>query len=102
MKVRCLNQSHLTDSEAWRVVGRLEGGQVQAEAVQAIGMSCDFQDLEPNTLKTAAGTTVSTQTVRNQLMGDRVCSILAKPSGANVGCKSDFHCGTVGSDSECV
>ncbi|GFV28601.1 hypothetical protein TNCV_3985521 [Trichonephila clavipes] len=24
-------RSHLTDSEAWRVVGRLEGGQTQAE-----------------------------------------------------------------------
>ncbi|GFU96344.1 transposable element Tcb2 transposase [Trichonephila clavipes] len=32
-------QSHLTDSEAWRVVGRLEGGQTQAEVVQAIGVS---------------------------------------------------------------
>ncbi|GFV58605.1 hypothetical protein TNCV_646791 [Trichonephila clavipes] len=31
--------SHLTDSEAWRVVGRLEGGQTQAEVVQAIGVS---------------------------------------------------------------
>ncbi|GFY09480.1 troponin T [Trichonephila clavipes] len=29
-------RSHLTDSEAWRVVGRLEGGQTQAEIVQAI------------------------------------------------------------------
>ncbi|GFX47299.1 hypothetical protein TNCV_1913991 [Trichonephila clavipes] len=32
-------RSHLTDSEAWRVVGRLQGGQTQAEVVQAIGMS---------------------------------------------------------------
>ncbi|GFY19738.1 transposable element Tcb2 transposase [Trichonephila clavipes] len=32
-------RSHLTDSEAWRVVGRLEGGQTQAETVQALGMS---------------------------------------------------------------
>ncbi|GFV30999.1 transposable element Tcb2 transposase [Trichonephila clavipes] len=30
---------HLTDSEAWRVVGRLEGGQTQAEIAQAIGVS---------------------------------------------------------------
>ncbi|GFX21242.1 transposable element Tcb2 transposase [Trichonephila clavipes] len=30
-------RSHLTDSEAWRVVGRLEGGQTQAEVAQAIG-----------------------------------------------------------------
>ncbi|GFS69438.1 hypothetical protein TNCV_3401171 [Trichonephila clavipes] len=32
-------RSHLTDSEVWRVVGRLEGGQTQAEVAQAIGMS---------------------------------------------------------------
>ncbi|GFV08280.1 transposable element Tcb2 transposase [Trichonephila clavipes] len=32
-------RSHLTNSEAWRVVGRLEGGQTQAEVVQAIGVS---------------------------------------------------------------
>ncbi|GFW42721.1 transposable element Tcb2 transposase [Trichonephila clavipes] len=32
-------QSHLTDSEAWGVVGRLEGGQAQAEVAQAIGVS---------------------------------------------------------------
>ncbi|GFU13893.1 hypothetical protein TNCV_940701 [Trichonephila clavipes] len=32
-------RSHLTDSEAWRVVGRLEGGQTQAEAAQDIGVS---------------------------------------------------------------
>ncbi|GFY22510.1 transposable element Tcb2 transposase [Trichonephila clavipes] len=32
-------QSHLTDSEAWRVVGRLEVGQTQAEVAQAIGVS---------------------------------------------------------------
>ncbi|GFW70765.1 hypothetical protein TNCV_4148131 [Trichonephila clavipes] len=32
-------RSHLTDSEAWRVVGRLKGGQTQAEVVQAIGVS---------------------------------------------------------------
>ncbi|GFY27915.1 HTH_Tnp_Tc3_2 domain-containing protein [Trichonephila clavipes] len=31
-------RSHLTDSEAWRVVGRLEGGQIQVVA-QAIGVS---------------------------------------------------------------
>ncbi|GFU34380.1 hypothetical protein TNCV_1991641 [Trichonephila clavipes] len=29
-------RSHLTDSETWRVVGRLEGGQTQAEIAQAI------------------------------------------------------------------
>ncbi|GFV46305.1 hypothetical protein TNCV_3231941 [Trichonephila clavipes] len=32
-------RSHLTDSEAWRVVGMLEGGQTQAEVEQAIGVS---------------------------------------------------------------
>ncbi|GFX49775.1 transposable element Tcb2 transposase [Trichonephila clavipes] len=32
-------RSHLTDSEAWKVVGRLEGGQTQAEVAQAIGVS---------------------------------------------------------------
>ncbi|GFV84788.1 HTH_Tnp_Tc3_2 domain-containing protein [Trichonephila clavipes] len=32
-------QSHLTDSEFWRVVGWLEGGQTQAEVAQAIGVS---------------------------------------------------------------
>ncbi|GFY25484.1 hypothetical protein TNCV_2486041 [Trichonephila clavipes] len=32
-------RSHLTDSEAWRVVGRLEGGQTQTEVAQAIGVS---------------------------------------------------------------
>ncbi|GFW55367.1 hypothetical protein TNCV_117511 [Trichonephila clavipes] len=32
-------RSHLTDSEARIVVGRLEGGQTQAEVTQAIGVS---------------------------------------------------------------
>ncbi|GFX78689.1 hypothetical protein TNCV_31291 [Trichonephila clavipes] len=32
-------RSHLTDSEAWRVVGRLKGGETQAEVVKAIGVS---------------------------------------------------------------
>ncbi|GFV10612.1 HTH_Tnp_Tc3_2 domain-containing protein [Trichonephila clavipes] len=32
-------RSHLTDLEAWRVVGRLEGGQTQAEVAQTIGVS---------------------------------------------------------------
>ncbi|GFT32349.1 HTH_Tnp_Tc3_2 domain-containing protein [Trichonephila clavipes] len=32
-------RSHLTNSEAWRVVGRLEEGQIQAEVAQAIGVS---------------------------------------------------------------
>ncbi|GFY00807.1 transposable element Tcb2 transposase [Trichonephila clavipes] len=32
-------RSHLTDSEGWRVVGMLEGGQTQAEVAKAIGVS---------------------------------------------------------------
>ncbi|GFU02804.1 transposable element Tcb2 transposase [Trichonephila clavipes] len=32
-------RSHFNDSEAWGVVGRLEGGQIQAEVAQAIGVS---------------------------------------------------------------
>ncbi|GFW31006.1 hypothetical protein TNCV_2941061 [Trichonephila clavipes] len=32
-------RSHLTNSEAWRVVGRLEGAQTQAKVVQVIGVS---------------------------------------------------------------
>ncbi|GFT95852.1 uncharacterized protein TNCV_312022 [Trichonephila clavipes] len=32
-------RSHLTDSEAWRVVGRLEGDQTQTEVAQDIGVS---------------------------------------------------------------
>ncbi|GFS91992.1 transposable element Tcb2 transposase [Trichonephila clavipes] len=32
-------RSHLTNSEAWRVVGKLEGSQTQAEVAQAIGVS---------------------------------------------------------------
>ncbi|GFV95739.1 hypothetical protein TNCV_1727891 [Trichonephila clavipes] len=35
MSQRC----HVTDSETWRVVGRLEGGQTQAEVAQAIRVS---------------------------------------------------------------
>ncbi|GFV96026.1 hypothetical protein TNCV_2096941 [Trichonephila clavipes] len=32
-------RSLLTDSEVWRVVGRLEGDQTQVEVAQAIGVS---------------------------------------------------------------
>ncbi|GFX91264.1 hypothetical protein TNCV_1246791 [Trichonephila clavipes] len=32
-------RSHLTDSETWRVIGRLEGDQTQDEVAQAIGVS---------------------------------------------------------------
>ncbi|GFX23783.1 transposable element Tcb2 transposase [Trichonephila clavipes] len=107
-------RSHLTDSEAWRVVGRLEGGQTQAEVAQAIGVSQSVlsriwnrfletgsagrrpgqgrrQATMPNEdrylvltarrhrnmnttllqqhLRSATGTMVSTQTVRNRLHG---------------------------------
>ncbi|GFY32207.1 transposable element Tcb2 transposase [Trichonephila clavipes] len=107
-------RSHLTDSEAWRVVGRLEGGQTQAEVAQAVGVSQSVissiwnrfletgsasrrpgQGLRrattPNEdlclmlmarrhrnmnatllqqhLRSDTGTTVSTQTVRNQVHG---------------------------------
>ncbi|GFU88757.1 transposable element Tcb2 transposase [Trichonephila clavipes] len=106
--------SHLTDSEAWRVVGRLEGGQTQAEVAQAIGVSQSVisriwnrfletgsagrrpgqgrrRATTPNEdrylvlkaprhrnmnatllqqhLRSATGTTVSTQNVRNRLHG---------------------------------
>ncbi|GFV46845.1 transposable element Tcb2 transposase [Trichonephila clavipes] len=87
-------RSHLTDSEAWRVVGRLEGGQTQDEVAQAIGVSQRQgrrRATTPNEdrylvltarrhrnmnatllqqhLRSATGTTVSTQTVRNRLHG---------------------------------
>ncbi|GFV56884.1 transposable element Tcb2 transposase [Trichonephila clavipes] len=107
-------RSHLTDSEALRVVDRLEGGQTQAEVARAIGVSQNVisriwnRFLEtgsagrspgqgcrwattPNEdrylvltarrhrnmnaillkqhLRSATGTTVSTQTVRNRLHG---------------------------------
>ncbi|GFX07989.1 transposable element Tcb2 transposase [Trichonephila clavipes] len=107
-------RSHLTDSETWRVVGRLEGGKTQAEVAQAIGVSQSVisriwnrfletgsagrrpgqsrrRATTPNEdrylvlmarrhqnmkatllqqhLRSATGTTVSTQTVRNRLHG---------------------------------
>ncbi|GFT64011.1 transposable element Tcb2 transposase [Trichonephila clavipes] len=107
-------RSHLTDSEAWRIVGRLKGGQTQAEVAQAIVVSQSvisriwnrFLETEsagrrpgqglrratpPNEdrylvltarrhrnmnatllqqhLRSATGTTVSTDTVRNRLHG---------------------------------
>ncbi|GFW45147.1 transposable element Tcb2 transposase [Trichonephila clavipes] len=109
-------RSHLTNSEAWRVVDRLEGGQTQAEIAQAIGVLYSVisriwnsfletgsagprtgrghrQATTPNEdrylvltarrhrnmnatllqqhLHSATGTTVSTQTVRNQLHDNR-------------------------------
>ncbi|GFS81072.1 transposable element Tcb2 transposase [Trichonephila clavipes] len=71
-------RSHLTDSEAWRVVGRLEGGQTQAELAQAIGVSQMLMarrhqnmnaTLLQQHLRSAIGTRVSIQTVRNRLHG---------------------------------
>ncbi|GFW25175.1 transposable element Tcb2 transposase [Trichonephila clavipes] len=104
-------RSHLTDSEAWRVVGRLEGVQTQAEATgvsQSVISRIWSRFLEtgsagrrpgqgrrrattPNKdrylvlmarrhrninatllqqhLRSATGTTVSTQTVRNRFHG---------------------------------
>ncbi|GFX01099.1 transposable element Tcb2 transposase [Trichonephila clavipes] len=107
-------RNHLTDSEAWRVVGNLEGGQTQAEVAQAIRVSQNVisriwnrfletgsagrrpgqgrrRATTPNEdrylvltaqrhrnmnatllqqhLRSATGTTVSTQTVRNRLHG---------------------------------
>ncbi|GFW04447.1 transposable element Tcb2 transposase [Trichonephila clavipes] len=71
-------RSHLTDSEAWRVVGRLEGGQTQAEVARAIGVSQMLTarrhrnmnaTLLQQHLRSATGTTVPTQTVRNQFHG---------------------------------
>ncbi|GFW69141.1 hypothetical protein TNCV_1818951 [Trichonephila clavipes] len=38
-KLDMSQRRHLTDSKAWRAVGRLEGGQTQAEVAQAIGVS---------------------------------------------------------------
>ncbi|GFV98258.1 transposable element Tc1 transposase [Trichonephila clavipes] len=107
-------RSHLTDSEAWRVVGKLEGSQTQAEVAQAVRVSQSLisriwnrfletgsagrrpgqgrrRATTPNEdrylvltarrhrnmnatllqqyLRSATGTTVSTQTVRNRLHG---------------------------------
>ncbi|GFW43589.1 transposable element Tcb2 transposase [Trichonephila clavipes] len=71
-------RSHLTDSEAWRIVGWLEGGETQSEVAQAIGVSQMLtarrhRNMNPTLLqqhlRSATGTTVSTQTVRNGLHG---------------------------------
>ncbi|GFX50241.1 transposable element Tcb2 transposase [Trichonephila clavipes] len=87
-------RSHVTDSEAWRVVGRLEGGETQAEVAQAIGVSqrqVRRRATTPNEdrylvltarrhrnmnatflqqyLRSATDTTVSTQIVRNRRNG---------------------------------
>ncbi|GFS81011.1 transposable element Tcb2 transposase [Trichonephila clavipes] len=64
-------RSHLTDSEVWRVGGRLEGGQTQAEVAQAIEChkTPKYERFIQQHLSSATGTTVSTQTVRNRLHG---------------------------------
>ncbi|GFT92563.1 transposable element Tcb2 transposase [Trichonephila clavipes] len=107
-------RNHLINSEAWIIVGRLEGGQTEAEVAQAIGVSQSVisriwnlfletgsagrrprqgrrRATTPNEdryfvltarrhrnmnatllqqhLRSATGTTVSTQTVRNRLHG---------------------------------
>ncbi|GFV32354.1 transposable element Tcb2 transposase [Trichonephila clavipes] len=117
-------RSHLTDSEDWRVVCRLEGGQTHAEVAQAIRVSQSVisriwnrfletgsagrrpeqgrrRGTTPNEdrylmltvrthrnmnatllqqhIRSATGTTVSTQTVRNRLHGVGVFS-----SGGNL------------------
>ncbi|GFV78220.1 transposable element Tcb2 transposase [Trichonephila clavipes] len=86
-------RSHLTDSEAWRVVGRLEGGQTQAETGSAgrrpgqgrrrattpnedrylvltarRHRNMNSTHLQQH-LRSATGTTVSIQTIRNRLHG---------------------------------
>ncbi|GFT85668.1 transposable element Tcb2 transposase [Trichonephila clavipes] len=87
-------RSHLTVSEAWRVVRRLEGGQTEAETGSAIRIPGQGRRraTTPNEdrylvltarrhgnmnatvikqhLRSATGTTVSTQTVRNRLHGE--------------------------------
>ncbi|GFV86042.1 transposable element Tcb2 transposase [Trichonephila clavipes] len=71
-------RSHLTDSEAWRVVGRLEGSQTQAEVAQSIGVSQMLTTrrhrnmsatLLQQHLHSVTGTTVANQTVRNRIHG---------------------------------
>ncbi|GFW76834.1 transposable element Tcb2 transposase [Trichonephila clavipes] len=49
-------RSHLTDSEVWRVVGRLEGGPNSSQSsVSHWGVTkCDFVDLEPFLENTSA------------------------------------------------
>ncbi|GFU45454.1 transposable element Tcb2 transposase [Trichonephila clavipes] len=65
--------SHLADSEAWRVVGRLEVGQTQAEVAQAIGVvngsKTPKYERYSSPTTPSLGTTVSTQNVRNWLHG---------------------------------
>ncbi|GFU34272.1 transposable element Tcb2 transposase [Trichonephila clavipes] len=72
-------RSHLTDSEAWRVVGRPKPGQGRRRATMskedrylvltARGHRNMNATLLQQHLRSATGTTVSTQTVRNRLYG---------------------------------
>ncbi|GFS82788.1 transposable element Tcb2 transposase [Trichonephila clavipes] len=80
-------RSHLTDSEACRVVGKLEESQTQAEVAQAIGVSQSVisriwnrfletgnteilnATLLQQHLRSTTGTPVSTQSVRNRIYG---------------------------------
>ncbi|GFY20839.1 transposable element Tcb2 transposase [Trichonephila clavipes] len=127
-------RSHLTNSEAWRVVSRLEGGQTQAEVAQAIGVSQSVisriwnrfletgsaglrpgQGRRPATtpnedrylvltarrhrnmnvtllqqhLRSVTGTTVTTQTVRNELHG---VGLYARQPMVCVRLTSRHHC----------
>ncbi|GFX54620.1 transposable element Tcb2 transposase [Trichonephila clavipes] len=72
-------RSHLTDSEAWRVVGRLKPGQGHRRATTPkedrylVLTARRHRNMNANLLqqrlRSATGTTVSTQTVRNRLNG---------------------------------
>ncbi|GFU47905.1 transposable element Tcb2 transposase [Trichonephila clavipes] len=85
-------RSHLTESEAWKVVGSLEGGQTQAEVAAGrrpghghrrattpnedrylVLTARRHQNMNATLLqqhlRSATGTTVSTQTVQNRLHG---------------------------------
>ncbi|GFX90742.1 transposable element Tcb2 transposase [Trichonephila clavipes] len=60
-------RSHLIDSEAWRVVGSVNGSETPKYEHYS----------SPTTTSLATGTTVSTQTVRNRLHG--VCLYARRP-----------------------
>ncbi|GFV31325.1 transposable element Tcb2 transposase [Trichonephila clavipes] len=71
-------RSHLTDSEAWRVVGRSKPGQGRRRAtmpnedrylVLTVRRHRNMNATFLQHLRSATGTTVSTQTVRNRLYG---------------------------------
>ncbi|GFU09867.1 transposable element Tcb2 transposase [Trichonephila clavipes] len=77
-------RSHLTDSDAWRVVGQRPGqGRRRAttpnEGHYLVLTARRHQNMTATLLQqhlhSTTGTTVSTQTVRNRLYGDRVCML---------------------------